>query len=383
MYAQTNRNALMKPANIKNPTPATPKGRGKWMTQALTNHSTARGFFEPVMQIFNPNWQAQGFRAQVVETRKESKLVFTLVLRPQKKWPTFTAGQYIEIQVEINGVRYTRIFSLSSSPSQHAKSGLIELTIRQQTQGKVTPWLLEQLPTGAAVNISSAKGDFVLPNNNQPLLFIAGGSGITPFRSFLHQLANQFKDQDVHLIYYNQSTEPLFASEWLQLAEHMPHLQVSLIDTDIDGLINTTQLKQLCPDFSDRLAYICGPHGLITASRDILLELGVQDTDIRHELFGPKPITKLTQKLDGEVTFSRTQTQITSFADQPKTLLELAEASQTNPTSGCRMGVCHQCKCRKQQGVVFNTLTETYSDTGAEDIQLCVSVAVGDVTLEL
>ncbi|WP_179952289.1 2Fe-2S iron-sulfur cluster-binding protein [Marinicella rhabdoformis] len=94
-------------------------------------------------------------------------------------------------------------------------------------------------------------------------------------------------------------------------------------------------------------------------------------------------LVNLSRQQDGQATFTRSKSQVNTAATEQKTLLELAEESDTNPVSGCRMGVCQQCVCRKQQGMVYNTLTESYSDTGAEDIQLCISVAVGDVTLEL
>ena len=67
----------------------------------------------------------------------------------------------------------------------------------------------------------------------------------------------------------------------------------------------------------------------------------------------------------------------------PQTLLDLAEQEGLKPVSGCRIGVCHQCICNKKQGRVYNTKTKQYSDTGAEEIQLCLSVPVGHVELEL
>jgi ferredoxin-NADP reductase len=196
-------------------------------------------------------------------------------------------------------------------------------------------------------------------------------------------LATTHVEQDVHLIYYNQATKPLFASEWIELQKQMPNLKVSLIDTAQEGMITGDQLADTCTDFKQRLAYLCGPLGMITTSRDLLLEAGIKDEDVHHELFGPKPINPALKNQAANIYFSQSGKQVKVDAGQTKSLLELAEASNTNPTSGCRMGVCHQCKCHKQQGVVYNTLTESYSDTGAEDIQLCVSVAVGDVTLEL
>ncbi len=354
-----------------------------WLARALTNHNSFKDYLEPLTQIIKPNWLASSYQATVIENRTESEQVFSLVLKPQKSWPGFKAGQHINIQIEINGIRYTRTFSLSHAPEYHDLSGLIELTIRTQEHGKVTPWLANHLTTCSSINISAARGNFTLPKHKTALLFIAGGSGITPFRSFLHSLAANTADQDVHLIYYNQATSPLFATEWQELQQRMPNVTVSLIDTEQAGMITAEQLTHTCADYKTRLAYVCGPHGLITTSRDLLLDMGVLDTDIHHELFGPKPVIPTHINQHGTISFSQSGKVVKMSANQAKSLLAVAEAAQTHPQSGCRMGVCHQCKCRKRHGVVYNTLTDTYSDPGAEDIQLCVSVAVGDVTLEL
>ena len=66
-----------------------------------------------------------------------------------------------------------------------------------------------------------------------------------------------------------------------------------------------------------------------------------------------------------------------------KGLLALAEAAGLNPRYGCRMGICHQCSCRKTGGTVLNRLTGQPSGPGEETVQLCVSVPAGPVTLEL
>ncbi len=359
-----------------------PEAQHNWLARNLTNHNSFKAFLEPMIQLVKPGWQAQGFAAKVIQNRVESPLVYSLVLQPSKSWPAFQAGQYLEIQIEIDGVQCRRIFSISTAPIHHRNTRQIELTIRRQDNGKVTNWMAEHVTTGQKITISQARGDFTLPMDDQPLLLIAGGSGITPMRSFLQQLAHQQPHANVHLLYYNQATPPLFADEWPALQQNMKNLQVSHIDTAQAGLITMQQLAATCPDFSTRSAYICGPHGLITTSQDLLRQAGVNENDIHHELFGPiNQGIELAQ--DGQVFFRQSNSRVMSSAEQAKSLLELAESANLQPASGCRMGICHQCKCRKKQGIVYNTLTQQYSDTGTEDIQLCVSVAVGNVTLEL
>jgi ferredoxin len=83
------------------------------------------------------------------------------------------------------------------------------------------------------------------------------------------------------------------------------------------------------------------------------------------------------------VLFQASDKALVSAKDKTSTLLEQAEGLGITPLSGCRIGVCHQCICKKKSGIVFNTRTQEYSDTGSEEIQLCISVAQGDVILDL
>ena len=69
--------------------------------------------------------------------------------------------------------------------------------------------------------------------------------------------------------------------------------------------------------------------------------------------------------------------------DDGRPLLEQAEAAGLTPESGCRMGICHSCTRRKTRGAVRNLITGAVSGVDAEDVQICVSVPVGDVDIAL
>ncbi len=355
----------------------------EWLSSSIVNHAKFGDYLEPLIQPFFPGWTANGFRAKVMLVRDESPLVYSLVLKPDRSWKGFRAGQYIELTVEKNGARLTRIFSISSNPDLYLKHGIIELTIRKQEHGRITPWLRENLKSGKYAGLSVARGDFVLSDLNQPLLFIAGGSGITPFRSFLGELSLSGCAVDVHLFYYAKHADHLFVKELKAYEEQITGLTISFINTDEAGIINEQQLQQRCDDFTSRKAYICGPGGMIEASEKILLNQGVISTSIHYEYFGPAPTKDISIDNRGEVLFERTDIKVASKSKTSQTLLELAETAGLKPITGCRMGVCHQCICQKKRGVIYNTLTQAFSDPGQEEVQLCVSVAVGDVVLEL
>jgi len=365
-----------------------------WLADSLTQQQRFSDYFEPLMQMLQPNWSSVSYRAQVLTVRSESDDVFSLVIRPKqsgfrRRWASFRAGQHVELSVEKDGVRTSRTFSISSSPDYFRKTGLIELTIRVQEQGAITPWLKQHFAQGGLANISSAYGDFVLSSADEekPLLMIAGGSGITPFRSMLLEMQAMNSQREVHLLYYARNGEEfLFPQEFLRIQKEMPDVRISLMDSSQTGFIQSEHLSRCDFEFSDPQlqVMICGPTPMIKAARDVVANAGVTPEQIFFEYFGAAPIDQI-EAVEGKQTISceRSDIQLQHDGDNPQSLLTMAEQAGLKPVSGCRIGVCHQCICKKQSGVVYNTKTERYSDTGNEDIQLCVSVAVTDLALDL
>lgn len=352
------------------------------LSMALVNNANIKAYAEPLIQPLFPLWSAQGYRAQVEQLRTESSNCYTLVLKPNKKWPGFKPGQYVELQVVKDGAQITRCFSISSSPEQYAQFGTIELTIRIQDQGRITPWLPQALKEGGTVGLSEAQGDFIIEDRSRPILMIAGGSGITPFRSFLLSQANIWPIQKTSLFYYaREHGEHLFSQELLNIGEGCSRIATHLISTAEMGHLSLKQLKQQCADYLNYDIYICGPNSMIADVEQLLLSADVDSNNIFIERFGPAPID--FSKLDQTGSVNFTQSRKSAEMGEATNLLDLAESNGMQPESGCRMGICHKCSCRKKSGVVYNTLTDSYSDTGQEDIQLCVSVPVGEVTIEL
>jgi ferredoxin-NADP reductase len=389
-----------------------------WFSQALTQHSSFSGYFQPLIQLIAPQWSTDAYRAQVIEIRDELADMFTLVLKPKtglidQQWPSFKAGQFIELMVEKEGSRTLRCFSISSSPAHYKKTGLIELSIRIQQQGRITPWIREQMRVGSLVNISVAQGDFILPTplveNTKPkkasplfpravkqkpsadktlvekYLFIAGGSGITPFRSMLQQqlLSEETEQRDIHLLYYSRNNQHIaFQQELEQLQNNCPNITVTFINGEQEGFICEQHVQNYCPDYHQRTSFICGPSPMIQQARKVLSDLKVDNSKINFEFFGAAPI-EMKNTGQAIVHFQASEKIVVSEENKTETLLEQAEAQGLTPVSGCRIGVCHQCICKKKSGIVFNTRTQQYSDTGSEEIQLCISVAQGDVVLDL
>lgn len=357
----------------------------QWVSQSLTQENQISAYFEPLIQMILPGWTTNATRSRVTQLRVETDDVYTLVIRPGRGWKPFSAGQHVQITAEQNGSLQTRYFSISSSPAYFEKTGLIEMSIREQKGGRVTPWLRKAFAAGGICTLSPAEGEFLLPAGNQPLLMVAGGSGITPFRSMLSQMAASGDKREAHLLFYvRDEANALFKDEFVRIAAEHDNIRITFMNSAEKGVFSAEHLQQECPDFAERKVMICGPTPMIQLVRSVVAEKGVSADDIMFEYFGAAPIElDRGNAKDAYVHFEKGDVAAMSSADQPVSLLELAEQNGLKPVAGCRVGVCHQCKCTKKSGVVFNTLTGKYSDTGREDIQLCISVAVDDVVLDV
>jgi ferredoxin-NADP reductase len=346
---------------------------------ALVNNTKILGFFEPLVQLLFPVYQVNGYRAKVLGFRDENCGVYTLVLKVSRHWKGFKAGQHIELGTERDGVKISRIFSISSAPLLYKTHRIIELTIQKQAKGRMTPWYRSGLKVGHYVSITQAQGDFIIENPNQEFLFIAAGSGITPLLSMLEEHRST---ANVHLMYYAKVDKHLFNKELNKYQKLGENIKITLINSTQSGRFCQQHLEQYCPDYVSRKCYICGPSEMIVSTEKLLLNQNVQAENIGYEYFTAKPLSDLNINTAGKVSFKQSSLEVETNANN-QTLLELAESKGLKPITGCRMGICHQCICQKNQGVIYNTLTNTYSDTGSEEVQLCISMPVGDVSINL
>lgn len=352
---------------------------GSPLVDALTAPHGVDRFLEP----FNPMWSVGKVRARVVSVRRMTAGSVTLRLRPNPLWKGFVAGQYVRVQVEVAGVRRSRCYSLSDAPG--ARDGLIEITIKRQDGGQVSKWLNQHARTGLVVGLSQAEGEFVLPEPpSAPLLLIAGGSGITPMMSMLRTLDKRGHGGAVSLLYYVRSAaDTIFADELSVLFAAHPGWKLQIVRTRDAGARRFCgeQVDALNADISSADIFVCGPAALIEAVSTLCAERGCQSR-LRVERFvAASPAAPADPNtISGELKFVRSERYA---ANDGRSLLDQAEAAGLRPEAGCRMGICHSCTCRKTSGVVRDLRSGQLSSAGEEDIQICVSAAVGDVSLDI
>ncbi|MBE7188326.1 ferredoxin reductase [Jatrophihabitans endophyticus] len=338
------------------------------------------------LELVNPMWTVRELRAEVECVHRSTDDSITLTLRPTRQWQGFRAGQFVNVSVDIDGVRRTRCYSPACS--QHRRDGRIEITVKAHPQGLVSQYLHAHARRGMVLGLSQADGAFALPSPRPSrVLLVSGGSGITPVLSMLRTLVDEHYDGEIVFLHYAFDEQHVAHLDDLRAldAAH-DNVRVVLAYTeqqlggDLHGLFGHAHLAEAAPWHRDAETYLCGPAPLMQAVREHYDGLGIGHR-LHSEDFAPAPLAPLpAQDATGDVTFTRSGTSATNDGG---TLLEQAEAAGLRPEFGCRMGICFSCTQVKSSGCTRNVRTgETNSDPDVE-VQLCINVPVGDVALDL
>ena len=225
----------------------------------------------PALALVMGNLLAFGFmrRQKIVLTFQEKKQMthntFEFIFAPQKP-QVFQPGQYIEITVphakdDLRGSR--RSFSVTSVPGQDELSLGIKFYEPSSTFKKA----LMGLEKGMVVQATGISGDFTLPKDpSLPLLFIAGGIGITPFVGQLRALEQRNEKRDIVVLYMVASDADVAYHQYLQ-------------ETGSKVLVMThpgKTLQDLVPDIAKRAVYISGPPAMVDSFKAQAKKLNVQ-----------------------------------------------------------------------------------------------------------
>ena len=316
-------------------------------------------------------WTLAEGRAKVVDVRRDTPRSVTLVLAPNEAFTdAVAAGQYVNLAVEIDGRRHTRCYS----PANAEGASHLEVTIGQHDGGLVSTYLYERARRGMVVGLTGVGGDFVLPAQRpRRILFVSGGSGITPVMAMVRTLVNEGHVGEIAFVHYARSrAEACYHDELAAMTGvRVLHGYTRSTGGDLDGRFGADHLAAAMPE--PDAVFVCGPAALVDAVRE-------HCEDAQSESFVPPTLDIPTEPSGGRVTFADSAIEVT---DDGRSLLEQAESAGLNPATGCRMGICHTCTRRKTSGVVRNLTSGAVSTAPDEDVQICVSVPVGDVDIAL
>ncbi|HEU0201697.1 MAG TPA: phenol 2-monooxygenase domain-containing protein [Burkholderiaceae bacterium] len=231
----------------------------------------------------------EDFLGEVVETRMLTPTIRGLWLQPNRP-VRFQAGQYVLLDVP--GIPGPRAFSIASAPGDE----LIELHIRRVPNGRATGWLHDEVKPGDKLAFSGPFGRFFVRKSAAvPMIFVAGGSGLSSPKSMVLDLLAEGSAQPIVLLQGARNRDELYFADLFEaLAAKHPHFRYVPVLSDLPagdawdgarGFVHETLKCEFANDFRGHKAYLCGPPPMIEACIATLMQGRLFERDIYTEKF--------------------------------------------------------------------------------------------------
>jgi len=263
------------------------------------------------LQVLTTALHPERLELVVEEMRQETPFARTFKLvaagsdsesRPDRL-PPFRAGQYLSLEFSIRGVRVSRPYSICCSPTDAKEGDYYEVTVGRHGEGFVAPYIWEQWQPGTRVWSSGPLGQFGYEplRDREELVFLAGGCGITPFRSLWRELQVNHPQVSCTILYGAECwDEFIFRRELEALAGETPerfrvHFVAAKPDAQwegLTGLLTGERIRELTGDPasdgtpSEKTFFICGPPGLYRFLEEELKPFDLPPGALRKEACG-------------------------------------------------------------------------------------------------
>jgi len=227
-------------------------------------------------------------KLKFIGKKKEAEDSVSHIFEPQEPL-TWTAGQFLiyflpHEDPDIRGKQ--RFFTISSAPFE--KNVILTTRIFSENRSSFKK-ALENLKPGELVDVKGPDGDFVVENPNKNYVFIAGGIGITPFRSIIVQLAHENKPLNITLLYANSTEDFVFKSEFEPLTANNANFKIHYIVSPKH--IDEDIVKQTVPNLDEPIFYVSGPEKMVEDLGEMLIGMGIKEENLKQDFFpGYDPI---------------------------------------------------------------------------------------------
>jgi glycine betaine catabolism B len=278
----------------------------------------------------------------------------------------YLPGQFVTLEVEIDGKSVMRPYSISSTPTRPYH---LSVTIKRVEGGVVSNWMHDCFGVGDRLKlVGGAMGQFTcMPNLPEKMLLISAGSGITPMLSMSRMVQDTLVESDIVFLHSARKPEDIVCrSELETMAAQMPNFQLLVTLTQakesawlgLTGRISEAMLELTVPDWRMRSVFVCGPNGFMQHVRETLENMGFPMEQYQEESFGGAPVKpaptqnsvvpmlKQTVTGNGSLAIAFKDSNHQASTDGSLSILEVAEQEGIAIRSACRMGACGACKVK-------------------------------------
>jgi ferredoxin-NADP reductase len=289
---------------------------------------------------------------------------------------SFLPGQYITMELLINGHPVKRSYSICSSNND---KNTISVGVKKVEQGLASSFINNTLLEGTSLPVSTPEGLFLLPSSlgSQDYVFVAGGSGITPILSMLYHILPNC-DRKVFLKYSTlHKEETMFYGELQKLASSYPQLQIDWLYTQGENILNESNIAEWISSLglSNYEVWVCGPAGIISSTEKACESIGLDKEKFHREYFtakaegeaqtasvGSGTESPLAPGESAEVEIKFEGKKLTFTCKYNETILDAALNAGGDPPYSCLVAACSTCRAMCKQGNIEMKDRDALSD---------------------
>ncbi|WP_409523896.1 FAD-binding oxidoreductase [Nitrincola sp. MINF-07-Sa-05] len=320
----------------------------------------------------------------------------------------FKPGQFVTLELEIDGEPVMRSYTISSSPSVPYS---FSITVKRMPGGKVSNWLHDNLKQGDELAVHGPVGNFnCMDYPAEKVLMLSGGVGITPLMSMARWYFDTNAAVDIEFIHSARSPKDIiFHRELEHIFSRIPEFKLHIICERSDelgeswfgfrGYLNQKMMELIAPDYLEREIFCCGPTPYMNAIKNLLKATGFDMSRYHEESFGATPIDikeevlELAEQAEQEAedvnVADMVQVEFTasgkSVRIMPTETVHAAAAKLgLHIPKACGMGICGTCRVALTSGEVEMEHNGGITDEDVADgyILSCCSRPKGNVVVE-
>lgn len=319
----------------------------------------------------------------------------------------FKPGQFVTLELEIDGEQVMRSYTISSSPSVPYS---FSITVKRVPGGRVSNWLHDNLKQHDELAVHGPVGQFnCIDNAAEKVLLLSGGVGITPLMSMARWFFDTNADVDMTFVHSARTpNDIIFQRELEHMCSRVSNFSLSVICERMEigqawngyrGYLDKSKMEMVAPDYLNRRIFCCGPTPYMRAIKKLLIESGF-DMDYYHEeSFGATPddvahdaleqaeiaVKEAEEIKDGDMfTVDFTASGMSVQVPPGETVHAAAGRLGLNIPKACGVGICGTCKVLKKSGNVNIQHNGGITDEDLAEgyILSCCSVPTSDLSID-